>query len=184
MEAEPLCTLRDCSVPQISDEEGFLPPVPGDVYSVGELAEYLRVAAAREPHAVRMDLPGRLRVWIYIGGPWGSVNTCVVFQGHRVPADHPPSWDVLARQPPPVEYVAFLTEGSEAEVDIAAEHLLPAEEVIGIAAHLAEHRTLPRAYTWRTHDDRGTWIYAGRDRPWEDWDKPVYRYSPGGDVPF
>jgi hypothetical protein len=146
---------------------------------VDELVDYFRAAATRRPHVLHMELPGRVRVVIALGGPWGSVGVHHLLRNNRMPPDHPPSWHVLADQPPPVEYVAFLTEGSEAVMDVSAEYLLPAEDVIGIAAHLAEHRTLAQAYTWRTHDDRGTWIYAGRDRPWEDWDKPVYRYRPG-----
>jgi hypothetical protein len=183
MGAEPLCTLRDCSVQQFSDEDGFLPPVPGDLSSVEELVNHLRAAAARRPHIFHMELPGRVRVVIALGGPWGSVSVHHLLRNNRMTPNHPPSWDALADKPPPVEYVAFLTEGSEAVLDIPADHLLPAEDVIRIAAHLAEHRTLARTHTWLTHDVRGTPIYAGRDRPWEDWDKPVYRYDPSR-VPF
>src|SRR5262249_54777628 len=106
MGAEPLCTLRDCSEAQISDEEGFLPPVPGDIYSVDELVEYLRADATRPPHVLHMELPGRVRVVIAIGGPWGTVGVHHLLRNNWMPPDHPPSWNVVADQPPPVEYVA------------------------------------------------------------------------------
>jgi hypothetical protein len=70
MGKKPLCILRDCSLPLVS-EELLLPPVPGGISSVPELEDYLRVAATRPPHMVRMDLPGQLRTWVAIGGPWG-----------------------------------------------------------------------------------------------------------------
>jgi hypothetical protein len=183
VEAELLCTLRDCRQPQFSDEEGWLPPVPGDISTPGELLDHLRIAATRRPHTLHMELPGRVRVAIFVGGPWGSVEVYHLFVGNRIPSDHPPSWHVLADRPPPVEFVAFWAEGSEATVDVPADCLLSAEDVIRIATHLAVHRTLPRAYTWRTHDFRGTAIHAGRDRPWEDWDKPLDRHRLGA-VPF
>jgi hypothetical protein len=60
-------------------------------------------------------------------------------------------------------------------MEIESEHLLSAEEVIQIAAHVAARRTLARTHTWVAYDYRGAPIYAGRDRPWEDWDKPLPR---------
>src|SRR5262245_25197648 len=111
MRGESLCILWDCTLEHFSDEEGFLPPVPGGISSVPELVDYLRFAATRGPHIVGMDLPGQLRAWIAIGGPWGAVELVHVFFGQQVPADHPPSWRALPDQPVPVEYVGFLTEG-------------------------------------------------------------------------
>src|SRR5262249_32878924 len=112
MGAEPLCILRDCTLPLVSDEQGGLPPVPGRGSSVPELVNYLRVAAARPPHMVRMDLPGRLRAWIGIGGEWGAVSLHHLLSGGEALEDVPPSWRALAGRPPPVEPIAFLTDGS------------------------------------------------------------------------
>lgn len=67
--AEPLCFLRDCTLPFHSGVGEALPPVPGPAYSVQEVVDYLQAAAARPPHMVRLDLPGRVRVWLAIGGP-------------------------------------------------------------------------------------------------------------------
>src|SRR5262249_4287693 len=93
--------------------------------------------------------------------------------GDRVPADHPPSWQALPNRPTTTGFVAFLTEGSTAEEDIAAEYLLPAEEVIQIAAHLAEHRALPETHVWVSYDAHGTPRYAGRCRSSGGGDNPA-----------
>jgi hypothetical protein len=143
--------------------------------SVPDLVDYLRVAATRPPRMVRMDLPGRLRAWVAIGRAWGTVYVEHLLADAGVPEDVPPAWQVLAARPPAVEPVAFLTDGSRDVMEIESEHLLLAEEVIQIAAHVAAHRTLARTHTWVAYDYRGTPIYAGRDRPWEDWDKPLPR---------
>src|SRR5436309_14570739 len=122
MRAEPLCVLRDCTLEYIN-EDGILPPVPGEIFSAAELAEYLHAAAARAPFALRMDLPGEFRAWIHLGGPLGAVYVSRVYLGRPVPIDAPGAWVALPDPPlPAVEFVAFLTEGSNGADDIAAEH--------------------------------------------------------------
>src|SRR4051812_46512897 len=111
MEADPLCILRDCALPLFSAEQpGVLPPLPGGISSVPELVAYLRIAATQPPHMIRMDLPGRLRAWIALGGPWGTVYVEHLLAGGEGPEDVPPAWRALAGQPQPLELVAFLTD--------------------------------------------------------------------------
>jgi hypothetical protein len=173
MEAEPLCVLRDCTLPFRTAAGLVLPPVPGPVCSVPEVVDYLRAAAAKPPHMVRMDLPGRVRGWVAIGGPWGTVYVDHLLPDAGEPEDVPPAWHALAARPPAVGAITFLT--CQDPIEVEPEHLLPADEVAEIAAHLAAHRTLARTHQWLAHDHRGTPLLAGRDRPWEDWDKPLPR---------
>jgi hypothetical protein len=124
---------------------------------------------------IRMDLPGRFRAWVAIGGPWGAIDLVHLLSEGQEAEDVPPAWRAMASQPPSIEPIAFLTDGSRDVMSIDPEHLLPAEEVIQIAGHVAAHRTLARTHAWLTHDYRGTPIYAGQSCPWEDWNKPLPR---------
>ena len=60
MRADLLCIVWDCTFEYVN-EEGFLPPIPGEIQTISELLEHLQAAAARPPHALRMDLPDDFR---------------------------------------------------------------------------------------------------------------------------
>lgn len=162
MSAEPLCTLRDCTFPH-ADEEGILPPTPGAVHTIAELLEHLHAAAARRPHALRMDLPGEFRAWIHIGGPFGAVRLGRVYLQQPMPANAAGDWIAMPDRPLPVsEYVSFLTDGSTSEDDIGGDQLLPVAEVIPIAAYLAEHRALPATHGWVQYHGNGCCTYVAK----------------------
>jgi hypothetical protein len=150
----PICILKDC-VESFSDN-GPLTPVPGDVDSVAELVGHLRAAVAGSPRQFNMELPGDVRVVLWLGGPWAAIQWCHLHFGRLPPPGHPPMWRARAEYPADIEYVPFLL--STREVDIQAEWLLPADEVIRMATYIAEHRTLPAWGAWV--DNEGT-RYAG-----------------------
>jgi uncharacterized protein (TIGR02996 family) len=162
MRAEPLCILWDCTI-EYGTEDGFLPPVPGEIPSVAELVEYLHAAAARPPHALRMDLPGEFRAWIHIGGPLGAVHLTKVYLRQPVPADAPGAWIAMPGRPLPLSaVVSFLTDGSQGADDIDGDQLLPVAEVIRIATYVAEHRALPPTHGWVRHDGNGSCTYVAK----------------------
>jgi uncharacterized protein (TIGR02996 family) len=164
MLAEPLCTLRDCTIEYVN-EEGILPPIPGEIYSISELAEFLYVAAARPPHALRMDLPSKFRARIHIGGPLGAIHVAKVYLPRSMPANPPGAWIALPERPRPLsECVSFLTAGSTGEDDICGDRLLPVDEVIQIATSLARYRKLPSTHAWVRHDGKGSCVYVAKAR--------------------
>jgi uncharacterized protein (TIGR02996 family) len=134
--------------------------------TLGDLVEYLHTAAARPPHALRMDLPGEFRAWIHIGGPLGSVHLTKVYLGQPMPANPPGAWIAMPDRPLPMsECVSFLTEGSRGADGIYGDQLLPVNEVIQIAAHLAEHRALPTTHGWVRHSGNGSCTYVAKTPP-------------------
>jgi uncharacterized protein (TIGR02996 family) len=160
-----LCILRDCTLAYI-DEEGIVPPIPGAIDTVAELAAYLHAASVRSPFALRMDLPGEYRAWIHIGGPLGAVNVTKVYLSQPIPTNAPGAWQAMPDRALPLSvFVAFLTEGSQAEDDICGDHLLPVGEVIQIATYLAEHRALPTTHGWVRHYGNGTCTYVAKATP-------------------
>lgn len=70
---EPLCEVVDRSVEYVN-EDGFLPHLPGEVYSVDALRDHLRAASNRAPHIVHLNLRDGLRVVVAIGGPLGAIR--------------------------------------------------------------------------------------------------------------
>jgi hypothetical protein len=179
MDATPLCNLVDCTV-QYATDEGILPPTPGDMFTVEELVGHLRAAAARLPHKLNMNLPNQLRATIHIGGPLAAITLHHLYFGRPpIPPGHPPTLYARPERPLTTGCVAFLTAGSTAEDDVNAERLLPVEDVIRIAAHLAAARVLPSGCEWV--DGRGD-QYC----PDEAGELPLRR-SPrgtGDDIPF
>jgi uncharacterized protein (TIGR02996 family) len=162
LRAEPLCILRDCTREYVT-EDGFLPPVPGAIFSVAELVDYLHAAARRRPHALRMDLPDDYRAWIHIGGPLGAIHLSRVYLRQPMPANPPSAWIAMPDRPlPPSTFVSFLNEGSQAEDDIGGDQLLPVEEVIRIATYLAEHRALPATHGWVRYHGNGSCTYLAK----------------------
>ncbi len=143
MDAEPLCTLRDCTVDYALDEEF---PFPDDLYTVQELVDHLRTAATRPPHGVHMDLPGPFRAVIAIGGPLAAISWVHLCYGRNPPADHPPALNAKPDRLSTTDYVEFFRLDST--LDIPADRLMPPEQVIQIAVYLAEHRSLPDTHVW------------------------------------
>jgi hypothetical protein len=123
------------------------------VHTVAELVEHLRAAATGPPRQFNLELPGNVRVVLHLGGPWAAIRWChLSYNGLRPPSD----WQARAERPPPVLRVSFLLSGRE--VDVGPEWLLPADEVVRMAAHLAEHRALPPWGVWVDNDGNR---YAG-----------------------
>jgi uncharacterized protein (TIGR02996 family) len=162
MRAEPLCILWDCTIEHVTDE-GLLPPNPGAISSISKLAEYLHAAAARPPHALRMDLPGDYRAWIHIGGPLGAVHVTKVYLRQPMPANPPGGWIAMPDRPLPMsEFVSFLTDGSHGADDIDGDQLHPVADVIRIATYLAKHRALSPTHAWVQHRGNGSCTYVAK----------------------
>jgi hypothetical protein len=139
----PLCTLKDC-VASFSDD-GPLPPVPGEIDTPAELVGHLRAAAAGPPRRYNLERPGAVRVILGLGGRWAAISWHHLSYG-RLPPDHPPAWYAKPERPLATEGVGFRMSGREH--DIPADQLLPADEVIRMAAYIVEHRTLPASGRW------------------------------------
>lgn len=133
----PLCVLKDC-VESFSDD-GPLDPVPGAVHTVAELVGHLRAAAAGPPRQFNLELPGDVRVVLHLGGPWAAIYWTHLCYNRPGPLqfNYPPAWQARASHPPAVEYVQFLLSGRD--IEVPAEWLLPADEVIRMAVYIAEH---------------------------------------------
>jgi hypothetical protein len=144
-EPEPLCTLVDTTIDYTTDE-GFLPYEPGEVYSVEELVGHLRAAAGREPHIQHVDLPGRIRVVVAIGGPLAAVYLCPLIDPGRYRPNQTRSWRPVPAGRYATEEISF--PRLDSEWNVSPDRLLPVEEVIQIAAYLAEHRDLPDTHRW------------------------------------
>ncbi|HEX4613561.1 MAG TPA: hypothetical protein VH092_35595 [Urbifossiella sp.] len=153
----PLCVLKDC-VESFSDD-GPLPPVPGDVDTLEDLEGHLRAAAAGPPRRFNLDLPGAVRVVLGLGGRWAAISWHHLVFDPTPPPDHPPSWHATPERPLATEGVGFRMSGREH--DIPAGQLLPADDVIRLAAYIVEYRTLPGWGRWE--DAQGN-RYAGGAR--------------------
>ena len=149
MDDGSLCVLKDC-VESFSDD-GPLDPVPGEMYTVAELVGHLRAAVAGPPRQFNLELPGDIRVVLHLGGSWAAIRWCRLCYNRLGP---PPSdrtaSQARAERPPPIPPVSFMLSGREA--DVRPEWLLPADEVVRMAAHMAEHRALPPWGVWVDSD--------------------------------
>ena len=162
MRADLLCIVWDCTFEYVN-EEGFLPPIPGEIQTISELLEHLQAAAARPPHALRMDLPDDFRAWIHIGGPLGAVHLSKVYLSQPMLANPHYGWIAMPDRPLPLsECVSFLTDGSRSEDEIGGDMLLPVAEVIQIAVYLAEHRALPPTHGWVSYHGNGSCTYLAK----------------------
>jgi hypothetical protein len=135
----PLCVLKDCV--ESYPDDGPASPIPGDVYTVEELVGHLKAATAGPPRRFNLELPGDIRVHVCLGGPWAAISWHPLFFGPLPPPPLPPAWYARPEQPLADEEVSFLL--SSRAGDIPAERLLPPDEVIAMAAYIAEHRALP-----------------------------------------
>ena len=139
----PLCEIVDHSLEYVT-EQGFLPHEPGNVYSVEELVNILRAAAAREPHILHLNLRGGLRVEVAIGGKLAAIRVvCLTWDPSR---RQPGSWTAKADWHYTTEIHGFFSTGYCP--DYPPDDMMPVDDVIQIALYLVEHEELPDTHVW------------------------------------
>jgi hypothetical protein len=134
-----VCTFTDGSRPL--PYGGKYESMP--VYSVLRLVELLRGLVVRQPRVVVLDVPDGPGIYIGIGGPLAAVE---VYPDPTPPPGEHRSWTAQARTAHASEGREFVLERLQHEYP--ASSLMPAEEVIGIVAHVVEHRELPSTHLW------------------------------------
>ena len=110
------------------------------IRSADHLRAVLAEFAGRDPRLLDLDSPDGFRVGLALGGPHGAVEVYGREGGHEY------TLVALADGPTTADAVCFVNEWQPYRVPPC--NLLPAGEVIALAAELYETRRVPRRVRW------------------------------------